>query len=93
KIYNEKAAGDARYFAESARNQQLAADQRRANEYEQKRAAKAWMLAGGGLKMPSDNKPTSAQRTETVNRYFSELDKYQRGQQTWEPPVPTVLAK
>lgn len=54
---------------------------------------KAWLLAGGGIELPSDRKPSYAERDRAVQQYMSSFDRYARGQQAWEPARPSILKK
>ncbi|HRE80798.1 MAG TPA: hypothetical protein PLN52_07105 [Opitutaceae bacterium] len=68
-------------------------------DLENKRAAeaqagrKAWLLAGGGITLPSEQKPTYAERDRAAQQYMTSFDRYSRGQQTWEPARPSILNK
>lgn len=52
---------------------------------------KAWLLAGGGMTMPSAAQPSYAERSAATQRYMTAFDNYQRGRQTWKPAAPEHL--
>lgn len=52
---------------------------------------KAWLLSGGGMTLPSEAKPSYAERNATTQRYMTEFDRYLRGRQTWKPATPEYL--